>query len=220
MTSRRHRTFLAGLALATGAALSACSPEQSGAAALVDDQRISVSQLQGATRELTDAKGGTPTPPPEGSGAESGPGADQRMVLNRLVVGEVMDKVAEQEGVRVSDGDIDALDARFEGSLGADRLRQELINVGVPPEARHEFMRFQALRLALGGKLVPGNGPEAQSRQVQAADQRLVKGAAEVPVTVNPRYGRWIPEEARIDGSVSGGLSKTPSELVSPSAKP
>lgn len=219
MTRPLSRTSVAAMALAVGIGVSACSPAQVGAAALVDDQRISVTELQAATRELSEAKGRTSSPAPEGAGAESGPGADQRTVLNRLIVSDLMDNVAEREGVRVSDGDIDALDAQFERLLGADRLRQELIGVGVPPGARREFLRFQALRLALGRKLAPGSGQEAQSRQVQAADSRLARGASEVPVEVNPRYGRWLPAEVRVEGAVSGGLSKTPSELA-PSAKP
>lgn len=219
MTSRRHRMFLAGLVLTTGLGLSACSPKQVGAAALVGDQRIPVSELQAASRELTEAKGGTSSTAPEGAGGDSGPGADQRTVLNRLIVSDLMERVAEEEGVRVSDGDVDALDGQFERLLGADRLRQELIGVGVPPGARREFLRFQALRLAIGRKLAPGSGQQAQSRQVQAADQRLTRAASEVPVEVNPRYGRWVPEQVQVEGAVSGGLSKMPAELA-PSAKP
>lgn len=217
---RRHgrlaaRSFAPVLAAAVVLGSAGCSPDQVGAAALVDGEGIRVAELQSATTDLLAARAAAPPDQANPQGAPTGGGAEQRDVLNRLILTELMDTVAESEGLQVSDGEVDALDRQFEQFLGPDRLRQELLGIGVPDSARRAFFRYQALRLAVGRKLVPGDqaNQEQQSRQLEAAEQRLAQAGREVPVEVNPRYGRWVPAEARVEGAVSGGLSRTPEEL-------
>lgn len=218
---RRSRVVVPSFVLAAVTALAGagCSPEQIGSAALVDGQRIPVAELQRATTDLLSARSeaqrtGAAEPQPAASGA----GNEQRDVLNRLVLFALMDRVAQRENVQVSDGDVDGLDRQFEQFLGSDRLRQELLGLGVPESDRRAFFRYQAARIALGRKLVPSSGAaseQQQDQQLQAAEQRLAQAGRELPVEINPRYGRWLPEQSRVDGVVSGGLSRTPEELRS-----
>ena len=95
--TRLTRTAAAlAIALVAAAGLSGCSDQRLGAAAVVDGKRISTDDVQKSTRDYLKIV----------------PGADpaqvQRDVLQRLILAEVIDKVAHKEGVGVSDGRVAA----------------------------------------------------------------------------------------------------------------
>ena len=145
-TSRRL-AVTAGLAvlLVSGCGQSQLRP---GAAALVGDQRISATALQEAVDEgLADPA------------AQQRLGGDrpqfQRAVLTRLVKRQLLQAVAEQRGVEVSDGQVDAqLQVFVEGAGSREAFQTQATEGGVPPEEIEPFIRDLLLEQDIGDDLV------------------------------------------------------------------
>ena len=183
-TSRRLALVVtAGLAVLT---LSGCGdePVRAGAAATVGEVRITTTALNElVTRGLADPQ------------AEQQLGADkaafQRQTLTRLINHEVLVQAAAEEGVKVTDGAVDARIADFERQAGgAQQLEQTAAQSGVAKEDLRDFIRDIVVNEALGDKLtadleVPQDQLEglfqqnaAQNDQVHAAHILVADKAA------------------------------------------
>ncbi|PRY01855.1 hypothetical protein [Allonocardiopsis opalescens] len=220
----RARTLLAGLALAAaGLALSACGPQQAGAAAIVGGERISTESVRADLDEiavLAEESGQQLTD--EQRGQLSGE------VLRQRILYVIGDTTAEQAGLEFSQGE---LDAQLESMGGAEQLAAQ----GVLPAHQDSVVRFELLVQRLGeqaseqelaavveqlrpqaeAQLLPqlqqmygdqqelidaeiNRQLEGQARQ-QVALQAVQTAAQEISVDVNPRYGTFDPATLSIN---------------------
>jgi hypothetical protein len=195
------------LAVAAAAALAvmslaSCRTDQVGTAAIVDGESISVEQLQDATQGFLEAV-------PDGNSGNA-----QQAILQQMIVSKVIQNAADSAGVTVSDSEVAAqrdqvLDSVREPAEAANvsardyvsrQLSSNQTGAVVPPDDLEQFIRDQLLASKLGE-----NDPAAGNEALMAA-------ARETDVEVNPRYGRWDPQQG-LAPLVSGGLSKTVEEL-------
>ena len=153
------------LALAAGAALlllTGCGDNgqaRPGAAAVVGETSISVDELGGIVeRGLADPQ------------AESELGADraqfQRQALSRLINAEVLEQVAADNGVTVTDGDVDAQRKLFEERAGSpEALVQQAAQGGIAEQDLDFFLRSVVLDQELADALTEGlDVPEVDLR--------------------------------------------------------
>lgn len=176
MKSTRVRVILA--VAAAGVALTACSPSQAGAAAIVSGERISSAELDRNVREY------------EGALAKAGvtpsqlqfPGSVPQVVLYQLVTTKKYEKAAANKGVTATEGEIDQLVAR---QGGMQKLEQQLLQLAVAPSQMREFLRAQVLF----NKLIVGYGGGSDEAAFNRGKQQADKDAAAVKVDWNPRYG-------------------------------
>ncbi|HEY3479397.1 MAG TPA: SurA N-terminal domain-containing protein, partial [Streptomyces sp.] len=105
MVRRRTAVSIAAAALlAVSPALTACGsgPAHPGAAAVVGDQKISVSTLQAAVNEVRSAQ--AKSPQAAQGGADSGKLSQQ--TLSMLVQNEVIDRAAKDHGITVTPAEV------------------------------------------------------------------------------------------------------------------
>ncbi|MEV4748094.1 SurA N-terminal domain-containing protein [Streptosporangium sp. NPDC049248] len=189
MKSTRVRVILA--VAAAGVALTACSPNQIGAAAVVGGERISSSELNRNVREYEEAL------------AKAGVSASQlqfqdsvsQLVLFQLANAKQYTKVAESKGITVTDGEIDQVIA---GQGGQEKFEQQMLQQAVAPSHAREFMRSQVLI----SKLVTKYGGGTDEAAVQRGQQQAIKDLQAVPITWNPRYGQLNQQRSQEQPSV------------------
>ena len=210
--ARRTRRLTRSAALAAAvllgfSALTSCRADQVGTAAIVEGERITVEELQDSTQSFLDAV-------PSGEAASA-----QQAILQQMIVSAVIEKAAADADVTVTDGEVAAqrdevLDsvrepAEAEGISAREFIVRQLSGgqqqAVVPPENLEQFIRDQLLASRLAD-----NDPAA-------TNEALVAAAEETEVEVNPRYGRWDPQQG-LAPLVSGGLSSTVEELTQPAA--
>lgn len=199
----RRRTMAIVLAAVAVTALSGCSPERLGAAAVVDGRTISTDHLQDLAREYDAVVPGQP------------PGRVQLSVLQQLIVDEVFDAMSKDLGVRVRPGrvsaELDALVAQVGGRKALVRALSSQQRQVVPPSQLERWMRDRLLFEAIARE-VTGASADAQP-DFDVANRKLTEYAAGMDIEINPRYGAWNPDSG-ITPLVSGGLSKSVAELA------
>ena len=210
---RMTRTPRLAVVLAAAAAatvlLTACNPAQAGAAALVGDIRITESRVNEATSDALAAAATLP----DGQADSLEPAAVLRQNVNRLIASELLATIAVEEGIVVTQGEIDALLAQASAGTEPDEFAAQIaLQAGVPPEDLESFARDFLIQQKLGQKLAPTGDANAQQAASRA---RLVQEADERGVTVSPRYGAWDPTQAVVSGDLND-LSVTPSPTAAP----
>ncbi|WP_326825737.1 SurA N-terminal domain-containing protein [Streptosporangium sp. NBC_01756] len=178
MKSTRVRVILA--VAAAGVALTACSPTQAGAAAVVGGQRISSSQLDGDVRELEAAlaKAG-------GSAAQlQSYGSLPQLVLYQTATAKQLTIAAERKGVTATDGEIDQL---ISTAGGQAQYEQQMLQQAVPPSQ----MRAYAKASLLASKLAAKYGGGTDQAALQRGSQLASKDVQAVKISWNPRYGTF-----------------------------
>jgi hypothetical protein len=188
---RRHRAAVLGAAgLGACAVLAACSPVQVGSAAIVGDQRITVSSLDSQVSNLkTAAK-------PYGSSiqltAEQMPAA----VLSWLIRFAVMDQVANSNGISVSEAQTQAglsSLSSLAAQNGFSSTSQLLIANGLPPQLFSEIGRWDAQQTAYGLKANGGKEPTSTNEQNTintAITKAQCTAAKTLNIQVSPQFGR------------------------------
>ena len=210
---RRARTsrVVAALALSMVAVLglSGCGEDRLGAAAVVNGRVTTVDELQQDTRDYLRIVPGADT------------GAAQVAILQSIVITEVLEEVARQNGVHIRPGRIaaerDNLFANFNGRRGLVRAlanSQQQPTV-LPPGDVEDWVKdrllFNAIAEKIGGR--PLNTAEPESQQVlEEVQKQLTKAGDTLDIEINPRYGEWDPTSG-ITPLVSGGLSRTEAQL-------
>ena len=139
------------LALAAGAVLllTGCGDGQArpGAAAVVGEERITTEQLQAIVeRGLED---------PQAAQQLGGDlPAYQRLALSRLINAEVLEQAAEERGVTVTDGQVDAQIEQFAQQAGGrEVLEQQAAQSGIAAPDLEPFVRSIVLDQQLGDEL-------------------------------------------------------------------
>jgi foldase protein PrsA len=142
------------------------SPTRAGSAAVVGDERITTEELQEVVdRGLSD---------PE---AEQQFGADradyQRQVLNRMVRALLLEEAAEQEGVEVTQGDVDEQLGEFaEQAGGREELERQASAGGISPTDLPRFAREVVLEITLGDELTADL--DVPDEQIEAIYQQAI----------------------------------------------
>ncbi|MGS2647889.1 SurA N-terminal domain-containing protein [Streptosporangium sp. LJ11] len=176
MKSTRIRVILA--VAAAGVALTACSPNQAGAAAVVGGERISSGELDRNVREYEAALAKAKVTPADLQFKDSVP----QLVLFQLANAKQFAKVAERKGMTVTEGEIDQLVA---GQGGQQKLEQQLLQNAVAPSQMRPFIRAQLLFR----KLITQYGGGTDEAALQRGQEQAIKDLQAVPITWNPRYG-------------------------------
>jgi hypothetical protein len=205
-TSHRRRAgrglVVAAAALLAVTSLTSCRADQVGTAAIVDGEPISVHELQDQTESYLEAV-------PSGNAGDA-----QHAILLQMIVATLVEKAADSAGVTVSEGEVaaqrdQALDSVREPAAAAKvseraylsrQLAESQTAAVVPPDQLDQFIRTQLLASKLG------------ESDPNAANEAITAAAGKAKIEINPRYGRWDPDQG-LAPLVSGGLSKTVEEL-------
>lgn len=203
--TRLTRTAAAlAIALVAAAGLTGCSDQRLGAAAVVDGKRISTDDVQASTRDYLKIV----------PGADSG--QVQRDILQRLILSEVIDKVARKEGVGVSAGRVAAArDDLLKSTGGRKGLIRALAGQQQPsvlaPAYLDRWFKDQLLFRRITTKLAAGGDPTS-AVETNKTSTLLSRTARSMDIEVNPRYGKWSLRRGVV-ALESGGLSKSAAEL-------
>ncbi len=170
-----RRIVIAFLAAASAVALAACDSEQIGAAVVVDGDRFTVDDLQNEVDHAqrldgfdVEAAGGMP--------------AFQRTVLTRHIQHEIFVRLADDEGLQVSEADIDVAIDEISGQAPGGDLTSALAQAGFTE---------QAFRAGVADQLIAQAYSEETGADAAALTQTLVELGDDLGVEVNPRYGTW-----------------------------
>ncbi len=178
--------------------LTGCGASTSGAAAVVGDTRISEQTLTSTVQEVLVAQQKSPN---------TSDAALTSAVLGRLVTSELVDQLAAEAGVTVTQGAIDSTLQGYVQQAGGEAAVQDiLLQRNVAPSQIEAFVRTNVLAQLLGQALAPQAGIEGQSDAVVAA---IIETSLVVGTEVSPRFGTWEPTKLTI-GPVPNDLSVLP----------
>ncbi len=186
-TARRRRAALAVSAVAllgTVPLLTGCgSDAHPGAAAVVDGDRITVSQLQSQVAHVRDAQRDSP----QATELIARSGQLSRDTLIRMIHTRVVGRAAKDNGITVTPREVQQEVKRAENRPGgAEALRIVFLEQGIAPRQINATMRVELLRMKLVQQL--GEGPAVTA--FQTTSKRL-------GIDVNPRYGSWDSLQGR-----------------------
>lgn len=196
MFGRRTRlAALGAVILGACALLAACSPVKMGAAAIVGDQRITVSTLDTQVSYLQSAAA------PYGSQVQLTSAEMPATVLSWLIRFAIQDQAAASEGISVTEAQVQQgiasinsqaqSAAEEEGYSSAEAL---LLSAGISPQMLPAAGRYQAQETAYAEKVNGGKLPSttAEDNTVNAALTKAQCTAAKsLNIQVNPQFGRF-----------------------------
>jgi hypothetical protein len=190
-TKRRRRVAALGAAgLGACAVLAACSPVQMGAAAIVGNQRITVSSLD------TQVSNWQTAAKPYGSSLPVTTADAPATVLSWLIRFAVMDQVAAANGISVTEAQSQAGLSALSGVAaqeGASSTSQLLVANGLPPQLFPLVGRYEAEEDAFARKGNGGQEPTSTAAQ-NAFNTAFTKAnctaAKSLNIQVSPQFGR------------------------------
>ena len=211
MILSRRRALIPAAVLALGLLVSGCanSISTSGTnngsdAAVVGDTHISNDLLEANVNEVLTEQG----KPLNTSDADL-----VAQTLNWLIVLDLLEQVATENGVVVTQGDIDRERAKQVAAAGGEAaLKDAYLKQNVAASQINSRIRFSLLAQKVAAKIAPGQSADAATSALITTVVAKSKG---LDPQVNPRYGSWDSTNLQI-GSSSGGLS-TPLPSTSPS---
>lgn len=171
------------------AVLAACSPVQLGAAAVVGDQRITVSSLDTQVSNLQAAA--KPYSQLPITTAEM-----PTAVLSWLIRFAVMDQVAAQNGISVSHAQSEAALASLKSVAQQNQFSSTaelLVANGIPPQLFPEVGQWEAQQTAYALKLNNGKAPSTTAEQnafTTAIAKSQCQAAKSLNIKVSPQFGR------------------------------
>lgn len=182
--ARAVAVVLGSAMAATG--IVACDTDQIGAAAVVDGERITISEVQDEVRAYHELAGTEPT----GDQTEL-----QRQYLNSTISHMIVDEVGQDVGVSVSEAEIDQFIADQFSALNPEGdLTQLMVDNRLTEETFRRVIHDQIMFDKIAEELGDEN----------AAGQRYEAAAEEMEIEINPRYGRWEGLQLQaISGSIS-----------------
>ena len=200
----RRSLVVAVVALLAAVSLTACSPDQLGAAAIVDGNVISTDTLQSSARAYLAIV-------PNGDRTQV-----QQRILERMILSRVIAKVARENHVNVSIGTVakqrDQLLQTTKNRKGlVSALAQQQTAVIVPPGYIDQWVRDQLLFQKVVRKLAGSEDPASAAASARGTNA-LAATAKTMKIEINPRYGTWNPNRG-VEALVSGGLAKTAAQL-------
>lgn len=192
---RRRRTALTVSAALLVAAplLAACGSEaHPGAAAVVGGQRIEVSTVQAKVKDVRAAQQRSP----QAEQLIKDSGQLSRAKLYDLIVDRVVQKAADDAGIKVSRKDIqDGRAALVQQAGGEEQLAAMYLQQrGVAPDQVNDVVRRDILVSKLATALGATNSPEGQ----QKLNDAFTAAAESLDIDVNPRFGVWDDQKLEL----------------------
>jgi hypothetical protein len=188
--TRGRRVAVLAAGLGACALLAACSPVQAGSAAIVGDQRITVSALDTQVSNLQQAL------KPYGSSLPITTAQMPSEVLSWMIRFQVADEVAAAHGISVTDSQAQAgfnsLDA-VATQNGFKSKSELLIANGVPPQMFQQVGRWEAQQDAFARKQNGGKEPTTAAEQnafTTAYTKAQCEAAKSLNIKVSPQFGR------------------------------
>ncbi|WP_030911013.1 SurA N-terminal domain-containing protein [Streptosporangium amethystogenes] len=193
MKSTRVRVILA--VAAAGVALTACSPNQIGAAAVVGGERISSGELNRNVREYEEAlsKAGVSYSQLQQQ-LQIQDGVSQ-LVLYQLANAKRKAQVATGKGMTTTDGELDQVIA---SQGGQEKFEQLLLQRGVAPSQGRDFLRADVLI----NKLVAKYGGGTDEAAFKRGSEQASKDLQAMTITWNPRYGEFNDKPSQERSSI------------------
>jgi hypothetical protein len=187
--SPSRRTVAVVFCVVAAASLTACDTDEIGAAAVVGDDRITIGELQDRVRDFTDSIS-------DESEEGTDPAILQQALLDRMIRHRLLEQLARDEGIEVSEADIDTfIEEQVEGPAPdgdiTDLLAQSALTDNTLREAVRDVLIQQELVERLGGE--------------EAFIEALAEKSEEIGVNVSPRYGTWT--DAGLEAT-SGSISE------------
>ncbi|MEU8646221.1 SurA N-terminal domain-containing protein [Streptomyces sp. NPDC048674] len=199
---RRRRTALVLSAAIVAAAplLTGCgSDAHPGAAAVVGGRRITVAQLESRVNEVRSAQRAATKDEAQYEQAIAKTGTLARDTLHGMVLDQVLDRAAKNEGVTVTRKDSQQMRSALEQQAGGSKALETawLQNYGVAPKRLDDSLRTeieaQKLAAALGADMNTTDGKAVFWKAMSTASKQL-------HVDLNPRYGAWdVQKSSRVD---------------------
>ncbi|MEV5013780.1 SurA N-terminal domain-containing protein [Streptomyces sp. NPDC053780] len=194
MHRRRRPALLLTAAIAAAAPLlTACGNDaHPGAAAVVGDQRITVSQLENRVDEVRAAQRAAVPDDTQYQQVVAQTGTLTRDTLHGMVLDQVLHRAAQDAGVTVTRKEVQAMRAGLEEQAGGPKQLETawLQQYGVAPERLDENLRLQLE----AQKLAESLGTDTTRPEFW---QALSKASAKLDVDLNPRYGAWDVRKSR-----------------------
>ncbi|PSM44124.1 hypothetical protein C6Y14_07130 [Streptomyces dioscori] len=200
MHRRRRTAFLLTAALTAAAPLlTACgSDAHPGAAAVVGDDRITVSQLENRVNEVRSAQRAATTGEAQYEQAISKSGGLTRDTLHGMVLDRVLHRAADDADVSVTRKEIQQARTGLEQQAGGAKALEVswLQQYGVPPERLDDNLRVQIEAQKLAAALGTDTSQPAFWKALSDASKKL-------DVDLNPRYGSWdVEKSSRVDAKL------------------
>jgi hypothetical protein len=178
------------VAAVVGSGLTACEPNTLGAAAVVENHRITVTEIQNTLAGVREQR--------RAAGLPEEPGADAaRTEVLRRVLDFVFEKAVADLGLVVTDADVTATrkaDERSDAELGA-LATESNVNLEDLGELFRRFTIEQKISDALERKF-----PGAEQAQLDAEYEKLLSATAQsMQIRINPRYGTFDPAHGQIE---------------------
>ncbi|MFI7344721.1 SurA N-terminal domain-containing protein [Streptomyces sp. NPDC049936] len=197
MHRRRRPALLLTAAIAAAAPLlTACGNDaHPGAAAVVGDQRITVSQLENRVDEVRAAQRAAVPDDTQYQQVVAQTGTLTRDTLHGMVLDQVLHRAAQDAGVTVTRKEVQAMRAGLEEQAGGAKQLETawLQQYGVAPERLDDNLRLQLE----AQKLAEGLGTDTSRPEFW---QALSKASAKLDVDLNPRYGTWdVRKSSRVN---------------------
>jgi hypothetical protein len=188
------RRILVAVACVTAGMLTACDTDTVGAAAVVGGDTISIRELQDEVRDVTvsSPEGGEPT----GDQTEV-----QQTLLERMIQHELLAAVGRDEGIEVTEAEIDTfIDEQVLAQAPDDDIGPLLAQNALTEDTLRDFVRDQLVAQALIDRF------GGQQQLIEA----LTEKGDEIGVEINPRYGTWSdiflePSSGSISEPAGGG---------------
>lgn len=198
---KRAALFVAGLAIA-GLSVGACGGGQAaGAAAVLGDERVTVSQVSEALTEVNEGRG-LPANTANATVVQSN--------VQRLVRANLVEQGAQRLGVSVPEGALDRELLTLITNAGSqEALDAALLQSDIPPSALAAEVQVSLLLNEIGVALAPEADQEVRNTLVF---EYLVALSNELGVSVSTRFGSWDAAQLAV--------APIPTDVVSPAAEP
>jgi hypothetical protein len=183
---RRTALSVSAALLVAAPLLAACSGEaRPGTAAVVGGERITISALQAQMKDVRAAQARSP----QAAQLIADTAGLEKYKLNAMIQSRVLDRTAENAGIRVTTADLDeARKQRISQSGGrAEFEALALQKGGLAPDQIDRAIRDQVILAKLTEKYGEGKITEPAAA-----------AAKELGVEVNPRYGSWDPAQLAV----------------------
>jgi hypothetical protein len=191
MTINRRRAFVPAAILALGLLVSACSGS-AGDAAVVGTQHVTEATLNMKVADVLVAQGYSVNK------------SDPTLVtatLNWLIVQDLLEQVAADNNIVVTQGEIDRERAAELKSTGSDEaLNAAYLKQNVAPNQIQDRIRFSLMAQLVAKAIAPTATPEQATAALVAA---VVAKSQEVNPEVNPRFGTWDSQNLQLGSSPS-----------------
>lgn len=205
-----RRALIPAAVLALGLLVSGCASNLSTSgttngsdAAVIGDEHVSNEQLQETVEAVLTA---------QGKPINSSDSQLLSQTLNWLIVSKLLEQVAADNGVVVTQGDIDRERANEVTAAGSEAgLKDAYLKQLVSPAQIDDRIRFALLAQKVAAKIAPGQTADAATT---ALITTVIAKSNAVDPQVNPRYGTW--DSTNLQLGTSGPALSTPLPSASP----